>query len=548
MRVLFVYPNWHTQLGINHGLASLSASLLAAGHETRLVNLNEELPPVPTDEEIFDLVREWRPGLVAFSCLSMQYAEGRRVARMLRERAREDGGELPPLVVGGVHPTMVPEEVMADGVWDHVGVGECEDALLELVASLERGEARDDLANFLSWRGGRRPPHAEDPPVDAARWVRNPVGPLPDLVRFPRPDYELFDVARILDEKDGWFSLMTGRGCPYRCTYCLNHRIVDRYREDLGVGVSAVGYCRYREPQQMVEEVRWILERFPGVRTFILDDDLFTLDAEHATAFARAYAEAGFEIPWVANAHVKRLEADLARELANGGCRILKLGVEAGSERVRRDILARRMTDEDIVETIATAEAHGLSTSGFLMVGIPGETHEERLETVDLVARSGLSRFRTALCFPFPGTDLFDQAVALGLMHEGPAHIPTDFTEESGIDYGEEENLFLEKLAACMPWFVNARMRATDGPVAADRYLPRVAEVLALDRPGWEELRPRIAELDAELSREATAAGELHYSIRFQAFMGVRSDRPDAVPSGAEVPELSRAPVPTADG
>ena len=77
--------------------------------------------------------------------------------------------ELPPLVVGGVHPTMVPEDVMADGAWDHVGVGECEDALGELVASLERGEARDDVRNFLSWRNGVRPPEADRAPVAAER-------------------------------------------------------------------------------------------------------------------------------------------------------------------------------------------------------------------------------------------------------------------------------------------------------------------------------------------------------------------------------------------
>ena len=72
-----------------------------------------------------------------------------------------------------------------------------------------------------------------------------------------------------------------------------------------------------RESQlQMVEEIRWILARHPGVQTFILDDDLFTLDRAHAEGFARAYVEAGFTQPWVANAHVKQLDAGLARALA----------------------------------------------------------------------------------------------------------------------------------------------------------------------------------------------------------------------------------------
>src|SRR5262245_42608381 len=117
MRVLFVYPNLYTQMGFNHGLASLSAVLKSAGHETRMLNLNENLPPVPADEDIVRLVREWRPGVIGFSCLTMQYQEALRLARLLRARAKRDGFALAPLVVGGVHPTMVPESVMSDGAW-----------------------------------------------------------------------------------------------------------------------------------------------------------------------------------------------------------------------------------------------------------------------------------------------------------------------------------------------------------------------------------------------------------------------------------------------
>ena len=212
MRVLFVYPNLYTQMGFNHGLAALSARLKEHGHETRLLNLNERLPPVPSYDEILATVRDWGPALIGFSCLTMQYAEALRIGRFLREREAASGVALPPLVVGGIHPTMVPDEVMADGVWDHVGVGECEDALLALARRLEAGERPDDCPNFLSWRGGARPPEAEHPPASPELWVHNPVGEFPDFARLPLPDYELFDTQRILDQKHGWFGLMTSRG------------------------------------------------------------------------------------------------------------------------------------------------------------------------------------------------------------------------------------------------------------------------------------------------------------------------------------------------
>lgn len=546
MHVLFVYPNLYTQMGFNHGLASLSARLKAAGHSTELVNLNENLGPVPSDDGVYRRIVDTGAGLVGFSCLTMQYAEARRLAGMLRDKARAAGLALPPLVVGGIHPTMVPEAVMADGVWDHVGVGECENALLALVEATERGERPDDLRNFLSWKGGVRPVAADVAPVAEALWVKNPVGEFPELADLPIPDYALFDTQAILEKKQGWFGLMTSRGCPYRCTYCLNHRIVDRYRDELGRGTSDLNFFRYRSPEQMVEEIAHVLATYDGIGTFILDDDLFTMNTEHAIAFAEAYGAAGFEVPWVVNSHVKRLDPRLAEALARNGCRILKLGIESGSERVRRDVLKRYMSDDDILATVTDGETNGLHTSGFVMVGLPGETHEERWATVDLLARSRIGRFRTSLFFPFPGTESHQYSIDGGYVTEAEVSTLTDFTRSSCLDFGAEENLFIEKIAACMPWFVNARLErgGADGAAAAARWGPLAERVLGMSRAAWDAFVPELRATDEAVSKAAVQAGELHYAIRFNASMGVRSDYFLAEDAGIEWVTAAALPVP----
>jgi radical SAM superfamily enzyme YgiQ (UPF0313 family) len=542
MRVLFVYPNLYTQMGFNHGLASLSAVLKAKGHETRLVNLNENLPPVPTDEQVFQLVRDWGPGMIAFSCLTQQYRPALALARFLRARAQEECLPLPPLVVGGVHPTMVPEDVMGDGVWDHVGVGECEDALLRLVERIDGGAAPDDVANFLSWRGGARPERAEDRVPE--HWVHNPVGEFPDLAGLPMPDYELFDTQRITDQKRGWFGLMTSRGCPYRCTYCLNHEVIDRYRAELGRRASEIGFFRFRRPEDAVEEIRWVLERYEGIRTFILDDDLFTQTPAHAIAFCDAYAGSGIGVPFVVNAHVKKLDPAVAAALARAGCRILKLGVESGSPRVRRDVLQRYMRDDDILGTSALAEEHGLHTSGFVMVGLPTETHAERWETVDLLARALLGRFRVSRFFPFPGTVSYRMSLEAGQIDPERMATLTDFTESSCLSFGAEEDLFVDKLATCMAWFVNARLDRYSLAPSAERYRPLADRVLRMESAEWEAFRSEVRAVDAEISDAAARAGELHYAIRYEASMGVRSDWFLAEEAGVEWTTAAARPVP----
>ncbi len=539
MRVLFVYPNLYTQMGFNHGLASLSAVLREAGHATRLLNLNENLPPVPSSEQVFEQILAWQPGLIAFSCLTQQYRAGLELAQFLRARANETGFGLPPQVVGGIHPTMVPSEVMADGVWDFVGVGECEYALRELVRRLEANEPAEELENFLTWRAGQRPER-----YDASLVVHNPVGEFPSLEDLPMPDYALFDTARITQQKHGWFGLLTSRGCPYRCTYCLNHKIIDRYRADLKRPVPKLGFFRFRPPELVIAEIRHVLAAYPQIGTFILDDDLFTQNVEHALAVCEAYERSGIGVPFVVNSHVKQLDDRVAQALAKAGCKILKLGIESGSVRVRKEVLKRNMSDQDILETVRSAERYGLHTSGFVMVGLPGESAQERQATVDLLARTRIGRFRTSLFFPFPGTESHAMSVRGGYIDAQRAASLTDFTSSSCLDFGAQENLAIAKLAALMPWYVNAALDRFGEAPAAARYQSLIERVDAMDLAQWQRFQPSLRAVDAELAAVCARAGELHYSIRYNDFMGVRSDFYLAEEHGIEWNTAGAKPVP----
>lgn len=529
MRVLFVYPNLNTQMGFNQGLAMISAFLKRAGHETRLVNLNENLPPVPTREEILAEIRAWNPGVLAASTLSQQYAEARDLVAWLRKRYDELGETPPVFVVGGVHPSMVPEKVMGDGVWDHVAVGECEDAMVDLVERIDGGDAEliSSCSNFLSWKSNARPRHYSERTSD--NWKRNPVRPFPNISIMPMADYELFDTQRILDSKNGWAGLITSRGCPYRCTYCLNHEVIDTYRADLKAPVRELNFFRFRHPEEVLDEMRFLLNRYERVNTFIMDDDLFTQNVEHAVSFCKAYEESEINVPFVVNAHVKQLDERVANALKSAGCTILKMGIESGSPRVRKEVLQRPMSDNDIFETVRLAETAGLHSSGFVMVGLPGETHEERWETVDLLARLEIGRFRSSMFYPFPGTGAFKLSVDGGFIDPEKVERLTDFTESSCLDFGAKENLFIDKLAVCLPWFVNARMAVARGvdektlPAVA-RYAPLMERVLAMGESEWELFKPEVRGIDAEAAAAAAAAGEVHYAIKFNAFMGVRDD------------------------
>ncbi|HET9481772.1 MAG TPA: radical SAM protein [Candidatus Polarisedimenticolia bacterium] len=498
MKILMLYPNLDAPFGTNHGIAALAGVLKAHGHEFELWHVCEKYRPVPTSAEILEHVRATAPDLIGFSVLSQQYDWACEKSRDLR-RALPDL----PQVIGGVHCTMVPDEVHRSRLFDYVCVGEGEYALLALMDALERGEPTDRIPNLRLWKG--------DEPVV------NPVAPFPDLKTLPRLDYDVFDMEAVLAHTRGWMGILTSRGCPYKCTYCFNLEIVDQYVQD-GAARGVKEFLRFFPIDTMMQELQDLTRRYPQIRTFIFDDDLFTLNRKYVQDFCAAYRAAGVGRPFVVNGHVQCFDAGSARALKEAGCRIVKFGLESGSDRVRREVLHRFMTNDDIVRSFEAAHAYDLHTSAFVMFGLPHETRDEILETLDLCAKVKMGRFRWAIFFPFPGTAGYE--IAKPLIDESRMHGLGNYFDGSCLRFGEEHDLFLAKLGKLCNWWVNAR---SDWP-CAPIYQELVAEVEAMDRATFERRKDELVAYDRELSDELMAKDLTHYAIRYSNVMGVRSD------------------------
>ncbi|MCX7703148.1 MAG: B12-binding domain-containing radical SAM protein, partial [Planctomycetota bacterium] len=316
MKVFFIYPNLGGQLGFNYGVAYLSAVLKERGNETALLNLNEGYEN-PSDEEIVKRVKDFGADVVGFSVVTTQETTATRIAKILKEKA----GVV--TVAGGVHATMATDELLLSGAFDYVCPGEAEYSFAQLLERLSKNLPTEDIPGVWLLNGGRI--------------IRNGVSPLPDLRTLPMKDYSILDFQRLTDLRGGWVGLLSGRGCPFRCSYCFNHRFVDIYRKHLGVTAGRVGYIRTHTPQQVLDEIQFILENFKRIKMFIFDDDIFTLDKGFLFEFLKGYMRMGSPIPFVANAHIRFFSSETASALSAAGCRIIKFGLESGSERIRRD-------------------------------------------------------------------------------------------------------------------------------------------------------------------------------------------------------------------
>ncbi len=499
MKILFIYPNAGSQLGFNYGLAHLSAVLKSAGHDVALLQLCEEISALPSRKTFINAVKREDPDLVGFSVVTNQWAYTLKLAAWTREATSV------PLICGGIHAMAAPEEILNSGLFDYILRGEAENALLELVNKLDRDEDISTVDNLGFLRKGKI--------------QINPVRALPDIGRLPFKDYDIFDFQKIIDAKKGWVGLMASRGCPFACTYCFNHHMVKIYRNDLNCSFQALNYIRHVAVDDIIAEINYLCNHYNGIKMFIFDDDLFSYYKDYVKAFCTAYKETS-QLPFVVNAHVGFFDTDRADDLASANCRIVKLGVESGSPRIRKRILNRHMSNTAIINAIQTAKDAGLHSSVFLMIGLPGETEDDVMATIKLMAESLPGRFRWSFFFPYPGTTAHEISRKEKLIDHAKMARMDNFTDDTCLDFGDRQNLFLKKVGRALPWFVNAYSRL---PVA-DAYREKVEDILRMDANAWAQMEDQIMSEDATLSKHFVDRGLSHYAIRYNRFTGVISD------------------------
>jgi len=499
MKILFIYPNAGSQLGFNYGIAHLSAVLKEAGHEVALWQLCEGIAPLPSEKEFIDRLQQEAADIIGFSVVTNQWPYTAKLAAWARKATRA------PLVCGGIHAMAAGEEVLKSGLFDYIMRGEAEAALAEFVEKFQRKADLSAVRNLGFMQDGK---------------VRlNPLRSLPDLQKLPFKDYEIFNFQDIIDAKNGWVGLMASRGCPFSCTYCFNHQLVSQYREDLQCSFKGLNYIRHFAVDQLMTEIEYLQNEYKNISMFILDDDLFTFYRPYVEQFCEAYRKIS-SLPFVVNAHVGFFDEHRARCLAEAGCKIVKFGVESGSQRIRSQILQRRMKNEKIVRAIDTAHRHGLHTSVFLMIGLPDETHDDVMATIKLMAQAKPGRYRWSFFFPFPGTKAYELSRQGGFIDFDKMANLENFTDASCLKFGKDHDLFLKKVGQVMPWFVNAY---SDLPVA-DFYRNKIEEILALDETSWQARAPQLEREDRDISENFIRQGLSHYAIKYNRFMGVISD------------------------
>ncbi len=399
----------------NISLEALSAMLKQHGHETELAYdqaLFDDknylyMPRIASlfahRDSVVDQVVASRPDLVGFSVLTPTLQWALDMARRIKQRLDV------PVIFGGMHPTVTPEETIRYDCVDMICLGEGDHAIVELADAIEAGEPNTAIPNL--WFK-----------TPAGKIIRNEQRPLvEDLDTLPLPDKELFAPHVPIQN---YYLAVTSRGCPYACTYCSLSFLAKEAARLKGKRL------RERSPRSVVDELKIMRARY-GFDWVDFRNNTFTANKKWVMEFCRLYKEE-LGLPFKVFAHPSTMDREMAFAMKDAGCFGIQLGVESFSERVRKDILNRHETNAELVRTVEAMDEAGLPYSVDYILGIPTQSEEELLAA----AKFFIERKECYRVSPF----LLEYLPRLEIVQHGLAHGEITEDDVRALENGEHNH------------------------------------------------------------------------------------------------------------
>jgi radical SAM superfamily enzyme YgiQ (UPF0313 family) len=305
------------------------------------------------------------------------------------------------IICGGPHPTFYPE-VINENYLDAICVGEGEEALLEFVNALEKGKSIIKIKNFFIKKNGKIYKNNLRPLIKNLDSI-----PFPDRIIYFKYD---FLKNRKNEINSAGSAVVTSRGCPFNCSFCFNkaYKKLYKYKGEI---------FRRRSVSNVIEEIKSLKKEYKDLRHIIFLDDIFTLQKKWINKFLKEYKK-NINLPFSFNTRFDLIDEKLIKKLKDANCFSIRLGIESGNENLRNNVLNKKITNEQIIKYSELIKKYGIKLQTYNILGIPGESLEDALDTFNLNKKIRPIYAFCSLLHPYPGTEIFEYAIKRGYINK----------------------------------------------------------------------------------------------------------------------------------
>ncbi len=332
----------------------------------------------------------------------------------------------------GTHVTPLTQETMElFPALDFVLRGEPEMTLRELLDTLEgktpsdprvakmlaetsapaQSEQRSGLSSILglAWRDGDRIAINPDRPF------------IPNLDDLPIPLHELLplDKQRTPMIKGPFTFVVTSRGCPAGCRFCIKH-------------VTYQNTVRVRSPENIFAELQYLADL--GIHNVHMYADLFTVNRDQVVGLCNLIIESGLKVKWTCNSRVDYVDEEMLQLMGRAGCWLISWGIESANEEILKRV-RKGYRKEQAIRALKWAKAAGIKNWGYFIIGLPGETEETIRETIEYSKQLPLDIALFHIAAPYPGTPFFFEVVENGWFRPGTKWEEVDMDQSTVLDY-----------------------------------------------------------------------------------------------------------------
>jgi len=365
------------------GLAYVAAALEKSGFSVEIYDNYLLERPI---EEVKGEIRKRKPKIVGITCSSLTYTRCIETAKAAKEACPSC-----KVVVGGPHPSYMPQTMLQHNIIDYVVIGEGEQAIVNLARSILQGEQDSIIAKI---------------PGIACRvngeMVKSEPEFISDLDTIPFPARHMLPMKmydRILPYVDvkpvDTMSIL--RGCPYQCAYCET-------RELWGTA------CRAFTPQRVIDEIKHMTENY-GTKGIYFVGDNFTINKKRTADLCHLIKENKLDIKWTCETRADLVNKKLLVDMKSAGCQTMFFGVESGSPKIQQK-LNKNIDLQEVKRTFDLCKQVGIRTATSFMLGIPGETVEDMHATFKFAKNLNADICMFNIYIACPGSKLYDEVVS----------------------------------------------------------------------------------------------------------------------------------------